>query len=228
MVNKLFYNTSGECVVDFNIWNTAHNLAFTVLTQQNIRSTHIKKTAFGVKYIGEQFASDFAVDPFSHALSATTCYSINNFILGARFLGDKQSLLRSLDPLLIYETRGAAFLLSTENLFSILHGAVLTEPFRNIRSGIFCDVSLAKKATEIAFGLSMKPYRNCDLLVKVDAKGAMLATYRLYLNKSTTLWTSLETKMDSVFDSSVLRVSMEDRAQPPAEDGHMGVEWHSG
>lgn len=38
----------------------------------------------------------------------------------------------------------------------------------------------------------MKPYRNCDLLVKVDAKGAMLATYRLYLNKSTTLWTSLE------------------------------------
>ena len=31
MVNKLFYHTSGDCVLDFNIYNTAHNLAFTVL-----------------------------------------------------------------------------------------------------------------------------------------------------------------------------------------------------
>lgn len=63
--------SSVYCAVSFN---SAINLR----TQQNIRSTRIKKTAFGVKYIGEQFASDFAVDPVSQALSATTCYSVDS------------------------------------------------------------------------------------------------------------------------------------------------------
>ena len=114
--------------------------------------------------------------------------------MGARVLGDKQSILRSLDPLIIYENRGTAFFLSTENLFSTLHGAVLTEPFRNIRSGIFCDFSFAKKAPEIAFGIASKPYRNSELLVKVNAKGTLLASYHLCLNKNVTLLTSLEVR----------------------------------
>ena len=136
----------------------------------------------------------FSLQPHAIPLipSAKSHAQINHFILGARFLGDKQSLLRSLDPLRIYETRGTAFFFSTENLFSTWHGAVLSEPYRNIRTGIFCDFSFAKEAAEIAFGLSMKPYRNCDLLVKVDAKGTMLSTYRLCLSRSATLLTSLE------------------------------------
>lgn len=129
---------------------------------------------------------------FFRILSIQNSTQINNFILGARILGDKQSLLRSLDPLIIYENRGTAFFLSTENLFSTVHSAVITEPYRNIRAGIFCDYSFSKKMPEISFGLSSKPYRNTDLIVKVDAKGTILASYHFYLNKSTTFMSTWE------------------------------------
>ena len=55
MVNKLFYNTSGECVVEFNIWNTAHNLAFTVLYPSTLPSIVERSRIFALRALGRLY-----------------------------------------------------------------------------------------------------------------------------------------------------------------------------